>query len=141
VSSGWARPPETRAPRACGHWQCAWRRLASGFLLVAAASALIMFFAGLALGTWLAGWFAFGLLACGAGLTLGCWPHPYPGGEEAGIEALMEAIRECRCCSPQDTGTCTCKEDCGSPRCTAWIHAATCGQSPYQDFQRWEQEL
>jgi hypothetical protein len=141
VSSTWSSPPRPRRPRACGHWQCACRRLAGGFLLITAGAAFILVAIGIGLGTFLAGWFFAGLLASNLGFAVWCWPHPPPGGDEAGIETLMDAIRECRCCSPQDTGPCTCAEDCGSIRCTAWIHAATCGQSPYQDFTKWEQEL
>lgn len=34
------------------------------------------------------------------------------------LEALIELTRECRACSPQDIGECTCTEPCGHLRCT-----------------------
>ena len=70
------------------------------------------------------------------------WDGPARSGyPQCDLEALLDATRECRCCSPQDIAPCTCEQDSGSIRCTAWVHAPADSRSPYQDFTAWEKEL
>jgi hypothetical protein len=137
VSSTWSRLPEEDRPQTCKHWQCAARRTAAAALYVISAAAFFLFAAGIALAAFQGGWLFAGILAFNFAFVLWIWPHPAADT----TEALIEATRECRCCSPQDIGPCTCKQDCGSSRCTAWIHHPEGTRSAYQDFTTWETEL